>query len=319
MAARVQVVIVNWNGEEYLADCLRAVAAQDHAGPLDVLVVDNGSTDGSLDLLRRDFPGVEVVRSPRNNYAAANNLGVARGKGPFALLLNTDAVVGPSTVRLLVEALEADARAACAAPLIAYPDGRIFTTGIVERRDLRWVDRDRGKRMRAFAGTEEVWGVSGCCVLVRTEAWRAVGGQDEAFHMYYEDVDLALRWRAVGWHSLFVPAASCVHEGHGSIRKAPVWKDELGERNRLLVLARHRPDVFLRELASSPWVHSAPRDQLEDMVPLMTERFGSDRTRALADVRSALAHAHRPRWSLRRRLGKVRCALAARFPDWFGW
>lgn len=319
MAARVQVVIVNWNGEEYLAACLRAVAAQDHAGTVDVLVVDNGSTDGSLALLARDFPQVEVVRSPRNNYAAANNLGVARSKGPYALLLNTDAVVDASAIRLLVAALDADPRAAAAAPLITYPDGRICTTGIVERPDLRWVDRDQGKRMRAFAGTERVWGVSGCCVLVRTEAWRAVGGQDEAFHMYYEDVDLSLRWARQGWHCLFVPAARCVHEGHGSIRKATVWKDELGERNRLLVLARHRGDCFLRELADSPWVHAAPRDQVEALLPQLAQRFRADAAAGLAEIRAVLATARRPRWSLRRRWRKVRDALAVRFPDRFGW
>jgi GT2 family glycosyltransferase len=319
MAARVQVVIVNWNGEEYLAACLRAVAAQDHDGPLDVLVVDNGSTDGSLALLARDFPQVEVLRSARNNYTAANNLGVARSKGPHALLLNTDAVIEPAAVRLLVAALEADSRAAAAAPLITYPDGRICTTGIVERDDLRWVDRDQGKRLRAFGGTERVWGVSGCCVLVRTDAWREVGGQDEAFHMYYEDVDLALRWQQRGWHCLFVPAARCVHEGHGSIRKATVWKDELGERNRLMVLARSRPECFLRELADSPWIHSAPREQVEALLPLLAQRFRADAGQGLAEIRAVLATARRPRWSLRRRMRKVREALAARFPDRFGW
>lgn len=319
MAVRVQVVIVNWNGEEYLAACLRAVAGQDHDGLIDVLVVDNGSTDGSLALLARDFPHVEVVRSAHNNYAAANNLGVARSKGPYALLLNTDAVVDAAAIRLLVAALEADPGAAAAAPLITYPDGRICTTGIVERGDLRWVDRDQGKRLRAFAGTERTWGVSGCCVLVRTKAWREVGGQDEAFHMYYEDVDLAMRWQQRGWHCLFVPAARCVHEGHGSIRKATVWKDELGERNRLLVLARHRGDRFLRELADSPWVHSAPRDQVEALLPLLAQRFRADAAAGLAEIRATLASARRPRWSLRRRLRKLRDALALRFPDRFGW
>ena len=76
-------------------------------------------------------------------------------------------------------------------------------------------------------------GVSGCCALFRVAAWREVGGQDESFHMYYEDVDLALALRDKGWRSLYVPSAHCVHIGHGSIRKAKTWKDELGERNRL--------------------------------------------------------------------------------------
>ena len=277
--AVVQVVIVNWNGREFLGDCLRAVQGQQFAAPgaaVDVLVIDNGSTDGSVDFLAQQFPAVPVLRAAANNYAAANNLGVRRARGEFALLLNTDATLQPGCLQELLAALQQDPRAAAAAPKIVYPDGRLCTTGIVERDDLYWVDRDQGGHDDGRTGPpQEVLGVSGCCALFRVAAWRAVGGQDEAFHMYYEDVDLALALRTAGWRALFVPGARCVHIGHGSIQKARTSKDELGERNRLLVLARHHRDRFAAELVRSPWFQSAPPEQLRALLPLCAARLGS--------------------------------------------
>lgn len=273
MSAHVTVAIVNWNGREFLGDCLRAVLTQRYDGEIVPVVVDNGSTDGSQDYLAREFPAVAFVQHGQNNYAAANNLVAARAR-EFVLLLNTDATLDPDCVATLVAALRADARAAAAAPKILYPDGSICTTGIAERDDLYWVDRDQRCADDGAAGPpERVFGVSGCCALFRTEAWREVGGQDESFHMYYEDVDLALALRAAGWHSLYVPAARCVHIGHGSIVKASTWKDELGERNRLLVLARHHRDRFARELVRSPWFQAAAPDAVRALLPLCARRL----------------------------------------------
>lgn len=270
---RVLAVVVNWNGREFLADCLSAVARQRVDGGIRAMVIDNGSSDDSLAFLAREFPDVEVVVAERNDYTAANNFGVSRA-GEFALLLNTDATLGEGCVQTLVDALERDPRAAAAAPRIDFPDGTICTTGIQQRDDLYWIDRDQGTRDDGRGPSPEpVLGVSGCCALFRTEAWREVGGQDEAFHMYYEDVDLALKLRTAGWRSLYVPSARCVHVGHGSIKKAKTWKDELGERNRLLVLAAHFPERFARELVRSPWFQSAEPEQVKALLPLVAKRL----------------------------------------------
>jgi GT2 family glycosyltransferase len=315
--AIVQVVVVNWNGREFLPACLRAVQAQRLDGELDLVVIDNGSSDGSLELLQREFASVPVVRAAANNYAAANNLGVGRARGEFALLLNTDATMQPGCLQTLVIALQEDPRAAAAAPKIVYPDGRICTTGIEQRADLYWIDRDGGAADDGGLGApREVLGVSGCCALFRTAAWRAVGGQDEAFHMYYEDVDLALSLRAAGWRSLYAPAAKCVHEGHGSIRKAKTSKDELGERNRLLVLARHFKDRFAAELVRSPWFQSAPPEQVRALLPLCAARLGSEKEsrggELLLDLMLALRDAVRghageldSKWGEHRNLPKI--------------
>lgn len=311
-ARRVTVVIVNWNGREYLGECLRAVLAQQFAGVAEPLVVDNGSTDGSLEFLAAEFPAVPVVRAAANNYTAANNLGVARAAGDHALLLNTDATLQPGCLAALTAALDAEPRAAAAAPKILYPDGRICTTGILQRDDLYWVDRDQGASDDGHAGAPQpVFGVSGCCALFRVAAWRAVGGQDESFHMYYEDVDLALALQAAGWHALYVPAARCVHVGHGSIRKAATGKDELGERNRLRVLARWYKGRFPAELVRSPWFQAAAPEQVRALLPQLAARYGQgdelllDLMLALRDAVRAQAGELDGRWGEHRNLPKI--------------
>jgi GT2 family glycosyltransferase len=313
MSAAVTVVVVNWNGAEFLPACLEAASSQQVAGGIEVVVIDNGSSDGSLELLARQFPSVPVVRNARNNYTAANNLGVARARGPWALLLNTDATLQPGCVQQLVTALERDPRAAAAAPLVLYPDGRVFTTGIEERADLYWVDRDQGAPVPEDAAEPaRVFGVSGCCALFRVQAWREVGGQDEDFHMYYEDVDLALRLQAAGWHSLYVSRARCAHIGHGSIDKVATGKDPLGERNRLLVLARHHPDRLLRELVRSPWFQSADPAAVRDLLPLLAKKRGGNPDELLLDLMLALRDAVREhageldaRWGEHRNLPRI--------------
>ena len=273
----VTVVVVNWNGREFLSACLESVLAQECPGGVRVVVVDNGSTDGSQDYLATQFPQVELVANDPNNYAAANNRGVSMAEGPFAMLLNTDTELAPGCIAGLVSALDADQKASAAAPKIVFPDGRLCTTGIEQRQDLYWIDRDQGVADDGQSGApEKVLGLSGCCVLFRVEAWHDVGGQDESFHMYYEDVDLALALNRAGWHALYVPAARCTHIGHGSIKKAKTWKDELGERNRLLVLARYFPDRFVGELVRSPWFQSGAPDEVRELLPLCARRWAAD-------------------------------------------
>ncbi len=310
---RVTVVVVNWNGREFLGDCLRAVAAAEAEASLDVVLIDNGSTDGSQDFVRQQFPRVAFVQHEKNDYTAANNLGVARATGDYALLLNTDATLRPGCLRTLVAALDADPKAAAAAPKIVYPDGRLFTTGIEQRADLYWFDRDQGRADPGAGGAaQEVLGVSGCCALFRTAAWRAVGGQDEDFHMYYEDVEFTLRLQGAGWRSLYVPSAVCEHIGHGSIKKAKTWKDELGERNRLLVIARHFPERLARELVRSPWFQSAAPEQLRDILPRLASRSGRSADSAMLDLVLALRDAVREqageldaKWGEHRNLPKI--------------
>jgi hypothetical protein len=288
----VAVVLVNWNGAEWLRPCLQAVAAQQGGAP-PAIVVDNGSTDGSPELLQREFPQVTLLRNAVNNYAAANNLGFARAQADYVLQLNTDTQIAPDCVPRLAAALDARRDAAAVMPKIVFPDGRLQSTGVLERDDLYWVDRDLGAPNDGRRDEpEDLFGVSGCCALHRRAVWQRLGGLDETFHMYYEDVDYSLRARAAGHALLYEPRTRCVHAGGGSIRKTASGKDPLGERNRLLVLAAHYAQRFAAECVRSPWFQSAPPAELRALLPLLARRLpgGED---ALADLLLALRDAVR--------------------------
>jgi GT2 family glycosyltransferase len=314
----VAIVVVNWNGRDLLPDCLNAALAQDYTGSVEVLVIDNCSTDDSLELLANRFSAVRVLRNDRNNYAAANNLGVRTAQTDYVLLLNNDATVDPGCVRTLVEALERDPNTVGATPKVVFPDGRLYTTGITETKDLYWFDRDHGDADEDQRARGEVPGISGCCALFRREVWIAAGGQDEDFHMYYEDVEFSLRVRKMGFRLLYVPEARVTHIGHASIAKATADREELGERNRLMVLASHYPDRFASLAAASPWFRYAPKQEVLELLPKLARRLGVRESEMVLDLmRSRRGHrmvAGQRRWSLRRRLRKIWNGVRKRLP-----
>ncbi len=307
--ASVAILIANWNGRDLLPDCLNSAFSQDYTGKIEVLVIDNGSTDGSLELLEDQFGRAEVLRNDRNNYTAANNLGARTAQTELILLLNTDARMDPGCVRILVEAIGRDRSTAGVAPKVLYPDGRLYTTGILETEDLYWFDRDQGKPDGNRQDIEEVFGISGCCALFRRDAWLRAGGQDEDFHMYYEDVDFSLRLREKGFRLLYAPQARVTHIGHASIAKAPGSREELGDRNRLLILATHYRDRFMALAAASRWFRSAPREQVLELLPKLAKRLGVEESEMSLElihaVRDQRAGTGTRRWSLRRRLRKI--------------
>ncbi len=310
-APEVSVVVVNWNGPELLADCFASVWASigfddDARSRIELLCVDNASTDDSAVRIGAEHPGVKLLKRDVNNYAAANNDGVAAAQADAVLLLNSDARVDADCIRTLLDALHADATLAAVGPKVVFPDGRVNSTGIEQRSDLYWIDRDEGVADAALAADrragnpQDVFGISGCCVLFRKSAWSAVGGQDTAFHMYYEDVDLSLRLKAAGHGLRYVPEARVVHLGHQSINKVeasagakgqgevslgasqPVSrKDAMGERNRLLVLAAHYPDVFATQVVRSPWFQYATPENLRESLPHMATRLATARGTAM--------------------------------------
>ena len=314
----VAILVVNWNGRELLPNCLNAALSQDYPGPVEVLVIDNCSTDGSIELLEKDFSAARVLRNDRNNYAAANNLGVRTAETDYVLLLNNDATLDPGCVRTLVEALEPDPNTVGATPRVVFPDGRLYTTGIAETADLYWFDRDHGEADEDQHARGDVPGISGCCALFRRDVWLAAGGQDEDFHMYYEDVEFSFRVRKMGYRLLYVPEARVTHIGHASIAKAPADREELGERNRLMVLASHYPDRFASLAAESPWFRYAPREDILELLPKLARRLGVCESEMVLDLmRSMREHRNTPvsrRWSLRRRLRKIWNGVQKRLP-----
>jgi GT2 family glycosyltransferase len=243
----LSVVIVAHESRPHLAGCLGAVYAQAGAPPLEVVVVDNASTDGGAALVRREFPQASVVPAPRNlGFAGGANLGIRHTKGDAVLLLNPDAVLQPGALRRLTAFLEATPDAGLAAPRLLDPDGalqlscRSFPgrwTAVAHRYALltRLAPGNRETRRYLLtdwdhASVRAVDWVSGACVMARRAALDQVGGLDEGFFLFAEDVDLCKRVWAAGWKVYYVPDAAAVHHVGISARRD----------SARLILARHR-------------------------------------------------------------------------------
>lgn len=309
----VTIVVVCWNGRDLLGPCLGSLREQTYAGPVEIVVVDNCSTDGSAEFVEREFPEVRLIRSPANNYAAANNLGAASSSSEYIVCLNTDTRVEPDWLDALVSCAETDPRIGVVGSLVLDSSGRIASSGIDPREGFTWVDRQQGEPREAATGGD-VFGVSGCAVLYRRACWDQVGGLDEDFHMYYEDVDMSLRCRAAGWRIVSCPRSVVHHECHASIEKADRelddreegyhLKDRLGERNRLFVIARHYPRFLAEHLPTSRFVLEEDPDQVRPGLELVFSKWSAapteqERSRRLVELVFAARRAilERERWA----------------------
>ncbi len=228
----VSVVIVNWNTCALLAKCITAVEREAAAISHDIWVVDNGSGDDSVAMLRRDFPHVHVIESKVNlGFAGANNLAMQRSTGRYLLLLNTDALVTPGSILALLDLAERTPHVGVVGAHLLNPDGSFqashtnFPTLWQEFLILSTI----GRRLRGdwypSHGPEEAKGpqrvdyVEGACLLVRRSALEQVGGLDEGYFMYTEEVDWCRRMHAAGWEVWYQPAAKVIHIGGASSAK----------------------------------------------------------------------------------------------------
>jgi GT2 family glycosyltransferase len=192
-APRVSVLIVSLNGRERLAMPLGALRACDPA-PWEVIVVDNGSTDGTSDFVRAEFPEARLVRSPRNlGFAGGNNLAMMNARGEILILLNDDTVPDAGFLAPLLEAFAADARLGAAGVRLVYPDGRTLQHlgGFVEANGLtKHVAYGEADDAASAPRVIDVEYATGACLALRREAVRATGLLDEGFWpIYFEEVD----------------------------------------------------------------------------------------------------------------------------------
>jgi len=221
---RVAIVVVNWNGRHLLDACLGSVLEQRPA-PGTVIVVDNGSVDGSLDHLRRRWPQVVALNASSNlGFSGGNNLGIEAALtagAEYVLLLNNDAQLLPGALGELLAALDAAGPAAwAAAPKILYrgnPDviwsaGGRFNWWRGLSLDRGWNERDRGQ----YDTPELMEFANACCLLVRGRIFREVGLLDDGYFMYFEDSELAARAGRTGARVAFRPAARVLHDVQGS-------------------------------------------------------------------------------------------------------
>ena len=239
----LSIVIVNWNVRELLGRCLASLVqgqaplaggcfalADGHT--FEVLVVDNASTDGSAEMVRRAYPQVQVIECDNRGFAAGNNVGIARSRGRYVMLLNPDTEVAGGALATLLDYVDAHPDVGVVGPRLLYGDGRPQSsrrrfptplTGFFESTLLQqwfprnpWLSRyyvlDRPDELES-----DVDWVVGAAMVVRREAIEQAGPLDESYFMYSEEMEWCRRIKAQGWRVVYVPAATVVHhEGRSS-------------------------------------------------------------------------------------------------------
>lgn len=269
----VSVVVVSHNTREDLLRCLASLAQA--SVPLETLVVDNASEDGSPEAVERRFPDVRVLRNAANvGFGPANNRALAEARAPFVLLLNSDAELRPGCLETLVGILRERPDAGIAGPRTLEADGAVqmsFGPELTpwrewrQRRLVAGVKARRPDALRRAAAAaarehEPAW-VSASCLLARREALAAVGGFDEGYFLYEEDVDLCRRVRQAGWRVLFTPAAEAVHHLGRSVARDPERARLEYQRSHLRYYSRHNGAVargalrlYIAAAAAAGWV-----------------------------------------------------------------
>jgi GT2 family glycosyltransferase len=230
---KVSVVIVSWNGRRYLDACLRATEGQVGVRA-EIILVDNGSTDGTAEFVRSTFPQVRVVRLDQNRgFAGGNNAGAHEARGEFLALLNNDTVPEPGWLVALLGAIDQRAGIALVTSRIVY----MHDPGVVDSAGdgllragaaFKW---HHGERVDTAESPREVFGVCGAACLMPKAVFEELGGFDEEFFASHEDVDMSYRARLLGYRCWYVPGAVVRHHGSATLGTMSASAIFHGQRN----------------------------------------------------------------------------------------
>ena len=258
------IVIVNWNTRDLLRDCLKSLEAGDPSVKRRVIVVDNVSSDGSVAMVRAEFPAVEVIENTVNGgFSQANNLGLkalgfcgpdSRDTPRYALLLNPDTVVPPDGLRRMIDRLNSDAVIGVAGPRLemlngkldlacrrSFPTPEVMFWHVIGLSKLFPQSKLFGRYNMTYLDERietEVDCVVGAFMMVRREAIEAAGLLDETFWMYGEDIDWAYRIKQAGWKVLYYPKVTVLHVKRAASRQNPRAQKEF-QRASLIFYRKH--------------------------------------------------------------------------------
>ncbi len=255
----IAVIILNWNGERLLKEYLPSVVEYSDNKISDIIVVDNGSTDGSIAMLEKNFPTVGVMRFDRNyGFAAGYNKALAEVDNKYVVLLNSDVAVTPGwDVELLAYMEQHPQTAACQPKILSYNRPEYFEYagacgGFLDKNGYPYC------RGRIFGTCEEDSGqydvsvdlawASGAALMVRREVYLSCGGLDPDFFAHMEEIDLCWRMRLEGYSVSVVPSSAVYHLGGGSLPAENPYKTYLNFRNNLLMLHKNLPEPDRRKI-----------------------------------------------------------------------
>lgn len=220
---RVSIIIVSFNTKKLLKRCLASIFADRACRTWEIIVVDNGSIDGSVGIVKKDFPAVHLIENSANiGFSRAENQGLRRSNGQFVLFLNSDTKVGLGTVDTLADYLEEHSDVGLVAPKLLNPDRTVqpscfYFPGIINALRAYWFGDKRlvEKRFPSGKVPVSVDATVAAAMMLPVEVARKLGGFDEKFFFYFEDIDLCKRVRDLGLNVIYYPSAEVVHH-HGA-------------------------------------------------------------------------------------------------------
>jgi len=239
MNRKASIIVVNWNGKRYLEECLSALLSQTYS-PYEIILVDNGSRDGSVDFVAERFPEVRIIENGENlGFAAGNNVAIRVARGDYIVTLNNDTRAEPDWLEDLVKVAETDPKIGmCASKMLFYHHtGVLNSTGI--SLDVAGIAWDRRRE------PIEIFGPCAGAALYRREMLDEVGLFDEDFFAYHEDVDLAWRARSRGWRCVYNPRAIVYHVHSGTGLEGSAFKNRLLGRNKIWTMVKNYPSPQL--------------------------------------------------------------------------
>jgi len=255
----ISVIILTFDGRRWLPDCLDALRLQRDAPQFETIVVDNGSRDGTIEMLRTSYPDVRAIETGGNlGFAGGNNAGAAQVNGEWIAFLNNDTIAEPGWLAALWRAH------------LAHPDFDLITSRLVFLHDPSIVDsagdgylraggafkHGHGGEAASFAVSREVFGACGGAFLIGRETFASLGGFDERFFMVYEDVDLSYRARLRGMRVWYAADAIVRHAGSGSLGTISPAAVYYGQRNLEWTWIKNTPPGLLAATAVSHAIYS---------------------------------------------------------------
>lgn len=248
----VAVVILSWNGRDYLAKFLPSVCRSTYSN-LTIYVADNASTDGSMTLVESDFPQVRIIRNPFNNgFAGGYNEALKQVQAEYYVLLNQDVEVEPGWIEPVISLMQSRKQiAACQPKILSYHQKSCFeyagaAGGWMDLRGYAFcrgrlfdtVEQDQGQ----YDQITDIFWASGAAMFIRSEVYHTLGGLDDFFFAHMEEIDLCWRIQLAGYKISFCPQSVVYHVGGGSLPRGNPRKTFLNYRNNLVMLAKNLPD-----------------------------------------------------------------------------